>query len=323
MARTGDGIRLRAFGLKAAVAVCALTSLTMVPYAILGLWNRLFGGWTSVFYCYAGSTQFIDTYAPGFLIGAFRWMPAPIGILKHEGTRGIVVASPVTEQHFLDPANADAFRKLQRRIRRIARLIGAKRISLTGILPSTIVDDGILKLPDTRPIVRRAVCAAVQRIVHERFAGDWPPILLIGGAGHIGVPIAASLRQGGATVHVIDPREPDPDIPRHLHGTRCLILDCSRKGVIETYANQMWPGMVLLNEVFPRPSRHVVDLLSEKGVECWHLSGLAGSVVPPLPHGYENAVPCCAAHGASGTPDVVLMPLNSLARAQQTRRFMI
>ena len=310
MERIGDGNRLRAFGLKAVVTVCALTSLTMVPYAILGLWNRLFGGWTSVFYCYAGSTQFIDTYAPGFLVRAFRWMPAPIGILKHEGTRGIVVASPATEQHFLDPANADAFRKLQRRIRRIARLTGAKRVSLTGILPSTVADHGILKLPDTRPIVQRAVCAAVHRIVQERFDGGWPPILLIGGAGHIGTPIAASLREGGATVHVIDPRKPDSDFPLHLQGTPCLILDCSRKGVIESYADRMWPGMVLLNEVFPRPSRRVVERLSGKGVECWHLSGLAGSIVPPLPHGYENAVPCCAAHDASDTPEVVLVPLN-------------
>lgn len=311
MDRNNRGARMRSWGLKTGIVLCAMASLTMVPYVLLGLWNRVFGGWTSVFYCYAGSTQFIDTYAPRFLVRTFRWMPVPIGVLKHEGTRGVVIASPVSEQQFLDPSNNVAFQKLQRRIRRIAWLIGARRVSLTGIMPSAVVKDGILNLPDTRPIVQRAVGAAVSRIVRERFDEDYPPILLIGGAGHVGVPIASSLKAAGATVHVIDPRESKTTVPQHLRGTPCLILDCSRKGVIESYVDQFWPGMVLLNEVFPRPSRKVVGLLSDKGVECWHLSGLAGSIVPPLPHGYENAVPCCAAHDASDDPDVVIVPVNA------------
>ena len=308
---------LRAFALKAGVLICGVASLTLVPYAILGIWNRLFGGWTSVFYCYAGSTQFVETYAPSFLVRSFRWMPIPIGILRHANTRGIIIASPVSEQQFLDPANATAFRTLQRRIARIAKLVGARRISLTGVMPSAAAKDGILNLPDTRPIIQRAVCAAVARVVRERFDVNWPPILLIGGAGYIGVPIAESLREGGATVHVIDPKGSETDLPKHLHGCPCLILDCSRKGVIHSYTDQMWPGMVLLNEVFPRPSRKVVEALSERGVECWHLSGLAGSIVPPLPHGYENAVPCCAAHEALGDPEVVIVSLNPEIDARQ------
>ena len=72
----------------------------------------------------------------------------------------------------------------------------------------------------------------------------------------------------------------------------------------------MWQGMVVLNEVFPRTPRKVVEALSRKGIACWHLSGLAGSIYPPLPHGYENAVPCCAAHAAGETPEVVLTRLN-------------
>lgn len=310
---------LARIGLKACVVIVALFSITYVPYLLLGLWNRVFGGWTSVFYCYAGSTQFIDTYAPGFLIRTLRWFPIPIGILHNDGSRGIVIASPVTEEHFLDPENAAEFKTLQRRIRFIARLVGVSRISLSGILPSVVRDHGILSIPDGRKTVQRAVSAAVQRIVAEQFAGQNPPVIILGGAGHIGVPITAALQAKGMQAHVIDPKSGETRLPNSLKDRPCILLDCSRNGVIERYVEQMWPGMVLLNEVFPRTPRRVVDALTRKGIACWHLSGLAGSIFPPLPHGYENAIPCCAAHDVPEDPGVVLVQLNRDVETARSR----
>ncbi|MEM9058979.1 MAG: hypothetical protein AAGD13_00830 [Pseudomonadota bacterium] len=302
--------RVKGALLKAAVTALGLPCRTYLPYVLLGAWNRTVGGWFSVFYCYAGSRAFIGTYAPKLFVEAFRWFPVPIGVLRHEGKLGLVIASPVLESEFLDPANAAAFRRLQERVRRVARIVGAERISLTGILPSVIADDGILNLPDTRPIVQRAVCGAVRRVMRESFPGGPVPILLLGGAGHIGVPIAGALREHGFAVHVIDPRAGQSRFPDNLRGRPCLVLDCSRPGVLESYLDQMWPGMVHLNEVFPRTPRRVIEPLTAQGIPCWHLSGLAGSIFPPLPHGYEGAVPCCAAHGASDEPEVVLVRLN-------------
>ena len=176
-------------------------------------------------------------------------------------------------------------------------------------MPGVIKKDGILKLPDTRPIVQRAVSSAVARVRDAHFNAP-PPILVIGGAGHIGLPITKALLESGAEVHVIDPREGERTLPAQLHGRPVLVLDCSRAGVLGTYVDQMWPGMVVLNEVFPRTPRTVVEQLSEKGIPCWHLSGLTGSIFPPLPHGYENAVPCCASHAVEEHPEVVLTRLN-------------
>lgn len=219
---------MRGFAIKAAVLISGLLFTLWVPYLVLGLWNRIFGGWYSVFYCYAGSTQFIDSYAPRFFVQFYRWFPVPIGVLRHDGSLGLVIASPVSEEEFLAPENAEAFERLQRRIRLVARLVGAQRISLTGILPGVVSGAGILTLPDTRPIVQRAVTAAVARVSEAQFDTPLPPVLLIGGAGHIGVPIAKALRDRGHEVHVIDPRQGDGTLPVQLHGTPALVLDCSR-----------------------------------------------------------------------------------------------
>ena len=92
---------MRGFAIKAAVLICGVLCTLWVPYLILGLWNRVFGGWYSVFYCYAGSKQFIDSYAPRFFVQFYRWFPVPIGILRQNGALGLVIASPVSEEEFL------------------------------------------------------------------------------------------------------------------------------------------------------------------------------------------------------------------------------
>lgn len=302
---------LQRYALKAAVFLSGLLATFYLPYLILGLWNRCFGGWKSVFYCYAGSSNYIDAYSPGVLTQAYRWFPVPIGILKHDGAYGLVIASSASEEDFLNPANIERFKRMQRRIRLIAKLMGVQQINLAGILPGIVHAHDTLDLRDNRPIVQRAVCAAAQELVRTRFSGKWPSVILIGGAGHVGKPVAQALKADGRDVHVIDPRMHQETFPDHLQGTSCLVIDISRKGVIDGYIPHMWSRMVLLNETFPRPPRKTLAALAEQGVEAWHLSGLAGSITPPLPFGYENAVPCCAAHDACEQPDVRLVQLTN------------
>ena len=288
---------------KSLALALAIASRTYLPYALLGVWNRAFGGWRSVFFCYAGSRNYIASYAAPMAVKLFRWVPSPIGVLTHNGARGLVLAAPVTETEFLDPANARSFRRLQRRLRLIARLTGVEAVNLAGILPGVLRDDEILDLPDIRATVAAVVRAAVGELVREL------PIILLGGAGHIGRPTGEALRADGLDVHVVDPRHGRQALPEALDGSPCLLVDVSRRGVIGDYIPQMWPALVVLNETFPRPASAHVDAMTAKGVEVYHLSGVAGSIYPPLPFGYENAVPCCAAHGVGDRPDVRIVRL--------------
>ena len=167
------------------------------------------------------------------------------------------------------------------------------------------------------------VRAAVGEMVRERFGGQAPPIILLGGAGHVGRPVGETLWTAGHDVHVVDPRHGRRELPVALRGSPCLLVDVSRRGVIGDYVPQMWPGLVVLNETFPRPASAHVDAMTAAGVDVYHLSGVAGAIFPPLPFGYENAVPCCAAHGVGDRPDVRIVRLAATdpgRRAGQSRR---
>ncbi len=289
----------RRFGVKTVVFFFAVLSLTGLTYRLIGWWNAWRGNWGSVFYCYAGSRDFIDSYAPPGMVAIFRWRPVPIGVMRQDGRWGLVLASPVTERDFADPANAADFRRLQQRLGRIADLMGVDVINLAGILPSLLARKGVLKVNDSRAVVVAAVQAAVAEVKAAHFPDGLRDVIVLGGGGHVGRALCAALDGAGYTCHAVDPRGHATALPVALHGTPCLLIDIARKGAIRDYISQMWPGLVVLNEVFPCPSRRDVARMKAAGAQVFHLAGVAGRIIPPLPHGYENAVPCCASHSAS------------------------
>lgn len=312
--------------IRVAVLVFAVLSLSRLPYAAVGLWSRVTGrGPRSVFYCYAGSRDFVASYGLGRTADLFRWQPSPIGLLWQGGDWGIILASPVTEAEFLDPANAPAFHRLQQRISRIARLAGAREINLAGILPGAVAGSPHMTARDSRPIVVGALKGAIAELVETRFGGISPPILLFGGAGRIGAALRIALGADHGALHVIDPAEGKAsaglaDLCVTLGGGPALLIDVSRRGALAASADRLWPGCVVLNETFPRPNRALVARLAERDVEVWHLSGLAGRAWPELPHGYEGAVPCCAAHEVGSAAQVRLVRLVDAAKDQSRTR---
>ncbi|MEO1638551.1 MAG: hypothetical protein AAFU41_04815 [Pseudomonadota bacterium] len=294
--------------MRVAVFACAVFCLTGVPYRIVGLLNRR-GRLASVFFCYAGSRAFVRSYGLPGIAEMFRWRPSPIGIMRQGDEWGIVMASSMTEADFLDPANADDFAKLQMRLTRAAGQMGARDNTVAGILPGVLKATDGMAFCDTKMTVVAAVTAAVGRMRDAHFPDGLQDVIVLGGAGRIGSVIVKDLRAQGLTCHVVDPAHGLTDFPHGLKGQRVLLLDVARKGAIADYIPLMWPGLVVLNEVFPAPSRRLVADMQAKGVEVFHLVGVYGRVMPPLPHGYQSAVPCCAARPTKGAPDVRIIAL--------------
>ena len=291
------------------ILVIAVLCLTGVPYRILGFFNRR-GRLSSVFFCYAGSPAFVRSYGLPWIAQWFRWRPSPIGVMRQGDDWGLVMASPVTEADFLNPTNAALFERLQRRLQRVAHLSRATDIMLAGILPGVLKTGSHLAFRDTRETVVAAVVAAVESLRRDAFPEGLHEVIVLGGAGRIGSDIVKTLRETGLTCHVIDPAHGLTDFPNGLRGRHALLLDVARKGAIAEYIPEMWPELVVLNEVFPAPSRRLVAEMQEKGVRVFHLAGVKGRVIPPLPHGYQSAVPCCAARPTVGTPDVQIVALS-------------
>ncbi|MEL7100508.1 MAG: NAD-dependent epimerase/dehydratase family protein [Pseudomonadota bacterium] len=294
---------------KLAVLFAGALALSWLLFLGLGLWNRIRGGWRSVFFCYPGETAHVARYAPPLIWRMFRFFPMPIGVLHQAGGWGLVMAAPVTEDEMLNPANARRFARLQRRLALVARVIGAEQVNLAGVLPGVVRHGGILELPDRRAIVVGAVMAAARHLRDRDFGGAWPPVIVLGGAGYVGALLAAALAEEGAEVHVVDHKAGDARLPKALRGAPALLIDAARRGALSGYVEGFWPGLVVLNETFPMPSRARVAEVLETGAAYWHLAGVRGTVRPPLPAGYAGAVPCCAAHALDDPPEVALIAL--------------
>ena len=141
-------------------------------------------------------------------------------------------------------------------------------------------------------MVRRAV----REVRRKHFNNRHHRIVLLGGAGRIGRAVHARLKADGLDPIVIDPTFRRPNLMKDLGSVSMIFVDVSRHGAIERYIHDLPVGSVVLNEVFPEPSREVIKHLQRRKITAYHIAGVKADVYPSLPYGYRNAVPCCAIH---------------------------
>ena len=180
---------------------------------------------------------------------------------------------------------------------RIKALLGVDQLSLAGILPNvlrakyskTISDVNCDRTPE---VVRRAV----HEVRRAHFTNRSHNVVLLGGAGRIGRSVQECLKADGINAIVIDSAVPTAPAFKDLGAVSMILVDVSRHGVIQRHIQELPEGTVVLNEVFPEPSRDVVKQLKSRNIAAYHIAGVKAEVFPSLPHGYRNAVPCCAIH---------------------------
>jgi hypothetical protein len=289
------------------VLMLAMLSRTGVPLLLFGLFNKRRKVIRSVFFCYAGSARYAHHYRYSWAANFLRWYPTPIGVFRQGDAWGLVCASPVTEREFTDPANRAQLKLLIERLSRFRRLLAADHVSFAGILPSYLKRSQIEPL-DGNQVDRTAevVTVAVQQLQKEHFNGIAHDVVLMGGSGRVGQQVCASLLRAGITAKIIDPAAKAVSFSMRQLGERAsLVVDVSRRGVIEACLEEIPINAVLLNEVFPEPPDITRQRLKARGMVAYHLAGVVAQVYPSLPLGYGNAVPCCAMHGGGDITPVL------------------
>jgi hypothetical protein len=184
-----------------------------------------------------------------------------------------------------------------RRLLRIKVLLGVNQMSFAGILPNVLrakypqemVDDD---RDHTSEVVRRAV----HELRRKHFANRHHNVVLLGGAGRIGRAVHARLKADGIEPIVIDSAITTGAALKDVGSLSMILVDVSSHGVIQRYIHELPEDTVVLNEVFPEPSREAVTHLKIRNIMAYHIAGVKAEVHPSLPLGYKNAVPCCAIH---------------------------
>jgi hypothetical protein len=289
------GVVLRTHARRVLVLLLSAACRSWMPFAFLGAFHRLMGRpLDSVFFCYPGDSRYAAYYSYPATRVLLRWMPSIIGVFEQGGRWALICASPVTEQEFTDTLHAPGLALLLRRLERVRRLVGARRISLAGILPSFLARahsqySGTFT-DNTSEVVRQAVHSLrgdVQQLQAYK-------VVLLGGAGRIGRRVHELLRQDGVAVVAWDLTPDSAPVEHPIGDGPVLLVDVSRYRAINSYIDRLPSRSVVLNEVFPEPGPDVLRALRERNIAVFHIAGVKARVFPPLPHGYAKAVPCCA-----------------------------
>jgi len=273
-----------------------------IGYAILGVVNNLGGGrLITVFLEYPATRSYVSAVTfPGYAIRA-RWQPRFAGIYSPApGKWGLVLAISSLEQDLVKPENSTRLLGVVETLERVKSKVGAQHICLAGVLPSILRERNLYQSDDGRGQIAAIVEQAIYETVTTTGLQDDDPVILLGGAGYIGIAVHEHLETNSQhPLVVIDAKitNDHSKLIRQLvrfRNQRVLLVNVARNGVLDLFLPHLWSQLVILNEVFPAAERSVRTKLAEKGVAYYHLAGVRGFALPKFAGPYAGAVPCCA-----------------------------
>ena len=298
-----SGLMRRKHANSALVAFLRRALVTFLNFALnrnavyrgFGWLNSRFGLMDCVFLVYPASTSYRMAYASSKLAALARWTPHIVGVMCQEARVGLVVAIGATEPELMDQRNTGRLKLVVSRVEQIRNLLRAKEARYAGILPGVLFSKRIRRHTQELDIAVDALLKAECLVRQSVNYGEDVPIVVLGGRGHVGKELVRRL--AGRQVYCVDTQKSgqQDEWPKHLIGCPTLLINVTRPGVLQNYLDRFWPELVILNEVYPEPTKAELDGLMSLGCSAYHLAGIVGTVFPSLPGAYRGAIPCCGA----------------------------
>lgn len=272
-----------------------------VGYFLIGVVNRLTGRrLATVFMVYPASSYYVTAVTFSAYAKRANWQPRFAGIyVPAPGRWGLIFAVSSLEKELISAENAQRLQAIYASLEQIRQLTGAAEVTLAGILPGILKQRGLRKSVREREQTAAIVEMAIYSTLAEVGFDSHQPIILLGGAGYIGTSVRKRLQRNCANpVVVIDSRNgvDHAQLAAQLDNYRkqqVLLVNIARNNVLELYLDQLWPQLVILNEVFPEVARSTRMQLAERGIDYFHLAGIRGFAIPRFAGPYANAIPCC------------------------------
>jgi len=272
-------------------------------FKIIGTVNKRFGFIESVFLAYPANESYALSYVYHSRLPKVRWNPWSVGFLRQNGKLGIMFVISAGNKDFRDPTNADNLRQVVAKMEDFRLLLNAKRKTFAGILPGILFLKRAIKETHEADTTVKAVGLAIAEVkAREKLPPDCPTIVL-GGRGFIGRKVFANLPS--ENLYCVDTAN-GCEWPDHLCCQRVLLVNIADNGALDEYVPKLWPGTVVLNEVYPEPKAATVERLKRFGCACYHIQGVKGHALPLFPHAYRGAIPCCSAWMAEQMKVVLL-----------------
>lgn len=274
-------------------------------FKIIGWFNKKYGLIKSIFLAYPATEDYALAYGYPKRIEKNRWTPWLSGVLKQNGGLAIMFSISAHNGQFTDPQNIERLHQIAERMERLRQLLGAEGKTFAGILPGIFYLKRIIHEAPEADLTAVAVSQAIDLVRAEELLPDETPIIVLGGKGFIGRRVVKLLDK--SITHSIDSVDGHNQNvwPVHLRGERVIVVNITLKNALNDYLDSIWPGTVVINEVYPEPMLNVLAKLRSKGCNCYHIVGIEAKAFPRFPGAYEGAIPCCAAWPSSSIKTVV------------------
>ncbi len=279
-------------------------------FRIVGVMNRRWGFLSSVFVMYPATKDYTSAYLYQRHWHVTKWTPCLCGIFRQEGKWGLILGITSTEEDFCHPDNTGNLQNLVERAERIRQLIGASQKTFAGILPGILFKKRLIREAVEADIAAEAIVKAEKYVRKTEGYGENTPLIILGGNGFVGRRLIKRLN--GREVYCVDStngKMNEESWPFHLKGRRAVLINISRSHALDYYTDMFWPGLVLLNEVYPEPGADELKTITEKGCSAYHVVGIQGKAYPSFPNAYTGGIPCCAAR-ISEDMQVIVKKLN-------------
>ena len=269
-------------------------------YRLIGFFNRVIfkRRVKTVFLLYPGNEKYLLAYVYPWYAQKFKWKPCLLGLFRQNQGWGLIFGISATEKDFLHDSNGEQIRAIERSMEKIRKIIGAEQKSFAGILPGLLVARGMVGDPVESRITAKAVLQALRITREQENLEGNTDIIILGGNGFVGRLVVKALADTGyrGTVHSVDVGNCHEfkTLSDRLRGKSTILLNAAKRGALREYIPLLWPEVVVLNEVYPEPSRDELNLLNDIGIQCYHIVGVQGKAWPAFPRGYAGGIPCCA-----------------------------
>ena len=148
----------------------------------------------------------------------------------------------------------------------------------------------------------KAVLQALSKVKSAEGLPQDVPVIVLGGEGFIGSALRMS---GNGNFYSFDALEEKRFLAfsEKMKGEPAVLLNITKKGALGSYTPYIWPGVVVLNEVYPEPNGKEVAEIKTMGASCYQIIGVKGKAWPKFPRGYEGGIPCCASFLPDGNKE--------------------
>lgn len=269
-------------------------------YRLIGFLNRAIfkRRFKTVFLLYPANEKYLLSYAYLWYAQKFKWKPCLLGLFRQDHGWGLIFGISAMEKDFLRDSNGEQIQTMERSMENIRKIIGAKQKSFAGILPGLLGARGIVDNPVESLITAKVVLQALRITREQENLKEDTDIVILGGNGFVGRLVVKALADTGyrGAIHSVDVGNCHEfkTLSDRLRGKSTILLNATKRGALGEYIPLLWPEVVVLNEVYPEPSRDELNLLNGIGIRCYHIVGMQGKSWPAFPRGYAGGIPCCA-----------------------------